>query len=248
MRIAYFDEAGTSKEAQEPYLVVGGALIHGDREWQPIEFACDMIIETLVPPELRDGFVFHAMHLHGGHGNYKGLLSSEGRLRILRALIELIDRFKLPISYGAISRRKILELWPKSKSLDRVHLAHQAAFDLCLTGFQLWFNRGPFGDEVAICVAAKNDAKNRQLHLKQIYQSERMQGLPGQPFTMLFNFVDALHFAAPSESFGLQLADIATFIIKRHLMRKDDTEEFYEILKPLLVCDPVSALWPMPEG
>ena len=74
VRIAYFDEAGTAKEKQEPYLVVGGVLIHGDQEWQPIEFACDMIVETLVPPELRAGFVFHAMHLHGGHEKYGGLL------------------------------------------------------------------------------------------------------------------------------------------------------------------------------
>ena len=53
MRIAYFDEAGTAKESQEPYLVVGGLLIHGDQEWQLIEVARKQIIDTFVPPSLR---------------------------------------------------------------------------------------------------------------------------------------------------------------------------------------------------
>jgi hypothetical protein len=59
---------------------------------------------------------------------------------------------------------------------------------------------------------------------------------------MLFNFVDAVHFASRKESIGLQLADAAAFVIKRHLMGKDNTEEFYKIIEPHLCVYPDSAL------
>jgi Protein of unknown function (DUF3800) len=245
VRIAYFDEAGTANELQEPFLVVGGVLIHGDTEWHPIEVASNEIIASMVPPELRQGFFFRATRLHGDHKSYKGVLSSEQRLELLRQLVNLIAQFKLPISYGAITRAKLHEALPSSKSSTRTHIGHQIAFSLCAFGFQGWFSRGPFGDEVVICVADKNDVANRQLHLKQTFAAQRAQGLPDLPMVLLMNFVDALHFASSSESIGLQLADVAAFVIKRHLMGKEDTDKLYKTLEPLLVCDPESALWPI---
>ncbi len=244
VRIAYFDEAGVAKEKQEPFLVVGGILIHGDTEWQPIEMCFNAILESGIPPEIREGFCFHAMHLHGNHRSFKGLLSPEQRFALLRDLVTTIKMFKLPISYGAVIRAKLIEKLPNCSSEQRTHLAHQVAFSSCALGFQGWFNRGSFSDEVAICVVGKNDAKNRQLHLKQNFAKFRTEGWIDVPFGILFNFVDALHFATPSESIGLQLADTVAFLIKRHLMGKEDTEELYQELHPLLVCDPLDALWP----
>jgi hypothetical protein len=239
VRIAYFDEAGPAS--------VGGILVHGDTEWQPLEHACNKIIATFVPEELWKTFHFHGMHLHSGHKSYKGLLSPEARFQILREVVGLIAHFKLPVSYGAITRSKLREMWVHSSVQQRVHLAHQFALGLCATGFQGWFNRGPFGDEVAICVADRNETKNRQLSLKQTFQVGRLVGaVPGDALTTLINFIDALHFAALNESFGLQLADIATFVIKRHLMDKPDPDGLYRTLEPCLVCNPESALWPIP--
>ncbi|MGO9602794.1 MAG: DUF3800 domain-containing protein [Candidatus Binataceae bacterium] len=250
MRIAYFDEAGTAKEKQEPYLVVGGVMIHGDTQWRDIEIALKLIAEAIVPAQIREGFVFRGMHLHGDHKRYKGLLSKDARFQILRELTGLMGRLELPISYGAVDRREIAKRRPDLKVEERTHIAHQIAFNLCVTGFQGGFNRGMYGqgDEVAVCVADKNDAKNRQLHLKQNFSVLRTKGLPQAPLIMLFNFVDALHFASLEESIGLQLADVAAFVIKRHLMGKEDTEEFYKPLEPnLAVYDPASALWPLEE-
>ncbi len=242
VRIAYFDEAGVAKEKQEPFLVVGGVLIHGDSEWQPIEICFNAILAT-IPSEIRDGFCFHAMHLHGDHPKFKGLLGPKQRFDLLSNVVETIKLFKLPISYGAVRREKIWEQLPTLKSEERTHFAHQLAFVSCALGFQGWFSRGPF-DEVAICVVEKNDAKNRQLHLKQNFAKLRTEGWINVPFGVLFNFVDALHFARSSESIGLQLADTVAFLVKRHLMGKEDTEALYQELHPLLVCDPDQAMWP----
>jgi hypothetical protein len=60
----------------------------------------------------------------------------------------------------------------------------------------------------------------------------------------LYNFVDALHFADSRETFGLQLADCAAFLIKRHLMERSDSEVFYKIIEPHIFCEQASAVCP----
>jgi hypothetical protein len=116
-------------------------------------------------------------------------------------------------------------------------LAHQYAFALSITGFQVWFNREAL-NEVAICVADRNDKIH--ISLKQLFVIFRQMGLG--PIVSLPNFIDALHFAASEESIGLQLADCASFLIKRHLMDRPNSEEFYEIIEPCLCVDSESAL------
>src|SRR5271154_1266138 len=166
VRIAYFDEAGVAHESQEPYVVVGGVLIHGDTQWHPIEISANSIITSLVPEEIRSSFYFHAYRLFSDHKSFKGLLSAERRFQILRDLVTIIAYYELPISYGAITRSEITKQISHWKPSERTHMAHQLAFSLCAMGFQGWFYRES-SDEVAICVAAKTDEKNRQLHLKQ---------------------------------------------------------------------------------
>ncbi|MGO9058938.1 MAG: DUF3800 domain-containing protein [Candidatus Binataceae bacterium] len=229
MRIAYFDEAGTSSEEQPPYLVIGGALIHGDVRWQPIEIRANEIIETLVPPEIGRNFFFHATRLFSDHKSFKKLLSREDRWQLLREVLRIIVHFELPISYGAVSRADLAGRLPDVKPTDRKKWAHEMAFILCAYGFQGWFHR-EHGDEVAICVADRIEEKRLPASLKKEFTALRQRGLPPHPLVMLFNFVDALHFAASEESIGLQLADAAAFVIKRHLMGKADTEEFYKLI------------------
>ncbi len=129
-------------------------------------------------------------------------------------------------------------------------MARQWALDSCVLGFQGWFNRSD-SNEVAICIADR--AHKLEPTLKKGFATLRRaglsyEGLPNNPLLTLFNFIDALHFADSAESVGLQLADCAAFVIKRHLMSKSDSEEFYKIIEPhLVIYSADSALWRGPE-
>jgi hypothetical protein len=239
VRIAYFDEAGTASETQEPYLVVAAVAIHGDTEWQPIEHHAHQIIQTLVPEELQARFCFHARELFSDDKKFKGLLSAETRFALLRELLKIIADFKLPVSYAAVRRADIARAVPKTTPKERTEWSNRTAFISCAMGLQGWFNR-EHQDEVAICVADRNDPLEASLKLD--YRAIRREPFPNHPLVMLFNFVDAVHFASREESIGLQLADGAAFAIKRHLMGKEDTEEFYKIIEPHLCVYPDSAL------
>jgi hypothetical protein len=239
VRIAYFDEAGTASEIQEPYLVVAAVAIHGDTEWHPIEHHAHQIIQTLVPAELHSTFSFHATELFSDDEKFKGLLSAEIRFALLRELLTIIDDFALPVSYCAIRRTDIARMVPNTTPKERTDWCNRTAFISCAMGLQGWFNR-EHGDEVAICVADRNDPL--EVSLKMDYAAIRREPFPNHPLIMLFNFVDAVHFASRRESIGLQLADAAAFAIKRHLMGKENTEEFYKIIEPRLCVWPKSAL------
>ena len=239
VRIAYFDEAGIASEEQEPLAVTAGVLIHGDLQWSPVEIDLSAIVTNHVPQELWGAFYFHADHLYGNNKRFKGLLSPQTRFQILRELAGVIHKYELPISYSAIARTYVAEKLPQTNPSDRVRLAQQWSFASCAIGFQGWFNREA-GDEVAICVADRKE--KLEPSFKKLYQLLRLQGLGKDPFMTLSNFVDALHFAASEESIGLQLADCAAFLIKRHLMGRDNTEEFYKILEPHLCVAPTSAM------
>jgi hypothetical protein len=156
VRIAYFDEAGTASETQEPYLVVAATAIHGDTEWHPIEHHAAQIVQTLVPAELQPTFTFHATKLYSGDEEFKGLLSSEVRFALLRQLLMIISDFKLPVSYCAIRRADIARAVPNTTAKERTDWCNRSAFISCAMGLQGWFNR-EHDDEVAICVADRND-------------------------------------------------------------------------------------------
>ena len=230
-----------ASEGQEPIAVTAGVLIHGDLQWGIVDGNASAIILNHVPKELWGSFYFHADHLFHDNKRFEGLLSPTTRFQILRELAGLIDRYELPVSYAAVTRGFVAEKLPHAKPAARMRLAQQFSFASCAIGFQGWFNRTPgVGDEVAICVADRKE--KLEPSLKRLYQLLRMEGLGGSPFLTLNNFIDALHFAASEESIGLQIADCAAFLIKRHLMGKKNTEEFYKIIEHRLCVDPDSAM------
>jgi hypothetical protein len=241
VRIAYFDEAGIASEGQEPIAVTAGVLIHGDLQWPTVEWDANAIILNHVPKELWGGFYFHADHLYHDNKRFKGLLSPTTRFQILREFAGLIDKYKLPVSYAAVTRDFIAEKLPNAGPKARTNLAQQWSFASCAIGFQGWFNReADASNEVAICVADRKE--KLEPSFKRLYQLLRLEGAGGSPFLTLFNFIDALHFAASEESIGLQIADCASFLIKRHLMGKENTEEFYKIIEAHLCVKPESAM------
>ncbi len=66
MRLVYMDEAGISHQAQEPFLVVSGVILHGDRDLNGVENQLERIMHRNIPERLRDGFIFHATEVFNG--------------------------------------------------------------------------------------------------------------------------------------------------------------------------------------
>jgi hypothetical protein len=68
VRLVYVDEAGLSNAAQEPFLVVGGVIVHADGQLLTVEDRLDQLVNEWIPADQQEGFVFHAKELFNGGG------------------------------------------------------------------------------------------------------------------------------------------------------------------------------------
>lgn len=82
-RFVYLDESGISNPEQEPWLVVGGVIVHGDHQLDSLYDALEGILEK-VPEEQRQGLVLHTADIYGG--NVRS--STKGRTRTGSGLSE----------------------------------------------------------------------------------------------------------------------------------------------------------------
>ena len=66
VRLVYFDEAGIGDVAKEPFAVVAGVIVEGDKQWRAVEAHLRTLVEQYVQPNDQAGFIFHAKDIHHG--------------------------------------------------------------------------------------------------------------------------------------------------------------------------------------
>lgn len=134
VRLVYIDEAGISKPAQEPFLVVAGVIVDADRVLHEIENELECIMMRHIPPAQREGFIFHATELFNGGGNVFKRASNdligpyewplERRLKIADEIMAIPQKFKLPIAIGSVERANFQERVPHMSESERTVSAH----------------------------------------------------------------------------------------------------------------------------
>jgi hypothetical protein len=76
----------------------------------------------------------------------------------------------------------------------------------------------------------------RRIHIfLQTAKKEWIEEAGGSQWVPLRQVRDTVHFAEKADSRLLQLADVCAFVVKRHLMKKDDVSSFHDALKGQLI-------------
>lgn len=248
MRLAYLDESGISTQKQEPFLVVAGVIIHGDKQLAAVEDHLTNIIKDHFPDENSSTFFLRATDLFSG-GKYRDIISFDERLEILDELAGIPTKFGLRISYAALEKAKFPKhfLGPKTKKKEIDILQHASAFFNCSIGIEV-FMRATTKDENAMIVAEKRpevESAIRAIH-RVMKDPELMKAAEVKeddwPFVKLLPFErirDVPHFANKRESKLLQLADLAAFAIQRYLSKKKHSERLYNPLKKCFIWPPI---------
>ncbi len=239
VRCIYFDEAGLGDELVEPITVVAGVLIHADQQLRRIEADTDELIQTLVPAEARRGFEsgikpsfeFHAKDLFSGSKTHPW--KKAVRHHIFSEFLKLFEKYRLPIVTGSAIRADIRQMLsrdgrkPQQKILDLA--SHNFAFNDA-TRKADFILRHFAPTEVGICFADET-LFQRKDWLRTMLSFFRKTSLAGDLNGRMEHLVDTLYFASSHESVGLQLADAASFLVKRHLMAKQDSEPFFQLIE-----------------
>jgi len=238
VRIAYLDEAGISNPAHEPYLVVAGIIMHADEHWRPIEEHFRAIARRYLPEEPRP--IFHAMEIFHGTGKFdRKKWPRSRRIHLLAELCEIPGKFGLPVVAGFHQRQRhrddILKQYPDSTEAQIQTITHADTFFKAAITIEGWMRRVTRNETVMLIA---EDVKKMKSALKVLHSgyTDRYAevGIDGKTFHST-RIIETVHFAAKAESMPLQIADACAFVIKRHLMDKEDADGYYDLLSPHIV-------------
>jgi hypothetical protein len=164
----------------------------------------------------------------------------------LRALANLPKKFWIPVVFGHLnkerySNRTSEHFTARYRENNRAHVIdiaeHRNAFALAEIAIERQMRRFP-RDEICMLIAEDTDrvkraVKNAHTMLRdpRAIVGTEFESVPEFP---LKKIVDVPYFAEKAESPPLQLADLCAYLIMRRLLRRSDSQEFFELIFPQL--------------
>jgi hypothetical protein len=106
VRQIYADESGVSPN--EDIVLVAGININADKQWDEVSQSIYRLTEEYIPEEFRWKKGFHAKDMFNGHGIFGGQYPRKRAFEALKALVELIPKFGIPVSWGCALKPKKL--------------------------------------------------------------------------------------------------------------------------------------------
>jgi hypothetical protein len=246
VRLGFLDESGRSRD--EPIIVVGGIIVHGDRSYRKLERRLAEIVVKHIPKGDWSGFIFHAKDIFQGAGYFKdkNQWPRERRYPILRDLAALPKELWMPVVFGHVDKAEYRkdaaqQIMIHSRDENRAHVVdiaeHMIAFARAEIGIERQMRRFP-RDEICMLIAEDTDRVKRAVKGAHALlrnpleivgtEFERVPELP------LAKIVDTPHFAAKADSAPLQMADVCADLILRRMLRRADSQEFFELIAPQL--------------
>lgn len=257
MHLAYLDESTTSGQ-----IAIFGAVVVPSGAWGWTERLHGIAIEQLFPVnEVEEKFKeFHAYELFNGEGAFKGI-DERKRFSAIQVLLMSLRHYQLPFIYGAIDEKKLANS-SYAKGLFGTARPVSAAFRLCALGVEDWarkrhrqFDQGvaiDYADNYLLIVDSTTDQELKNqlqtsykvLRAKHPYSTPK----PHDNDNRLWHSHDEMYFGDSVSCLGIQLADLCTYFMQRHLLKRDKThkdkaDEFFNLVKPNAVCAKPEPEW-----
>lgn len=233
MRLVYVDEAGLSNPEQEPFLVVVGAVVHGDSALNGIEANLRRIREKHIPERFGDDFVFHAFELFGGKGKHFTREKPDfigpiewplsRRLAIADEILSIPKKFSLPIAMGFVKRNEFSKDFAAKDfgTDDETVAAHVLAFTSCSFFIEQWMRLNASNENCLLVVEDNDRARSLLRGMHQWHQSAEAREVfkdLGREFFPFRKIREDPLFQKKRSSSGLIIADFCAYVMKRILM------------------------------
>jgi len=203
VRLTFLDEAGISNREEEPIVVIGGIIVHGDFQYKSLRSPVQQVIDNYIPIYDREGFVFHAAELFSG-GKYfdRHLWPLCVRWKILEELASIPQELDLPVIFGFQERTKVPGEIDGQLVKDNMHTAacQLLAFSHCLIGIERWMRRDTDNEVTMLIAEDKPEVKQAFKAIHRIcqredriirYMPQKFRASPELPVTRI---IDDIHF------------------------------------------------------
>jgi hypothetical protein len=245
--LAYLDDSDTKQKSHKWQVM--SAVVVKDSEFRNLEIIMSVVADILLPSKRGEFTEFHACELYGGYGIFDGIEQAK-RFDAIRTLLSALRANDFPVIYGAVDLERLKNMmYASADPLD-------IAFRVCASGVDQWLNKTinerfkDYGvddierlmaDNLVLFIADDCTPKSKA-SMQQSFRGMRISPLdyalsPGK----ICNVHDDMYFGDSKFSVGIQLADLCSYFIARHLDNDESVDGFYKMIEPHIV---YSQSWP----
>jgi hypothetical protein len=227
MYIAYMDDS-RAKPKDSTYQVLTAVIMNANLIIHT-EMMMAAALSGLIPQEKRVEFEeFKAWELFGGYGVFEGV---EQTLRhsTIATLLSSVCAVGASIVYGAVNIPLLREkIYGSAEPLD-------VCFRRCVEGISKWMKDNASGNQ-ALLIADDCDPKIKSVMSKSFRQMrQQLTSFPQIIDSLPWNLHDGLYFGNSVDSIGIQLADLCSYFIAKHLEGDPSGEGFFKLIEKSIV-------------
>src|SRR4030095_995142 len=180
------------------------------------------------------------------------------RFSAIEVLLMSMRHYQLPFIYGAVDEKKLANS-SLAKGLFGTARPVTAAFRLCALGIEDWARKQhqQYEDRVVIdykdnYLLIMDDTKDVELKKQiqfsyKVLRAKHPYYLEAQP-NRLCHHPAEIYFSDSINCLGIQLSDLCTYFMQRHLSKrdkihKDKADEFFDLIAPYAICAKPEPEW-----
>ena len=221
MHLVYVDDSKQDRHQSRAGFQVIGAIIVNDRHFDMLEQHVGYVLKAMADEYATDEFEeFHASDLLSAKKPFEKI-DREGAIKYLDAAVSAIIHLKIPVVYGAVDLAKLYAAnYATASPVDM-------AFRICVKFVEEWFqaNDDEKGLGLLISDDSEKSVKGAMLNAFHLFRRP-VRSSPAVRGT-LEHLHDDMYFGSSKHSIGIQLADVCSLLIGRHLAGYSDTEDLY---------------------
>lgn len=256
MYLAYLDDSDTKKRPSK-WQVMASVIIK-DSQFRELEIVMSTLAEVLLPSDKLETFTeFHACELYGGHGVFEGIEQAV-RFAAIEALLSHLERDGFPVIYGAVNLDRLREqVYASAEPLD-------IAFRICTRGVHKWIENNAssvlmgevqrrglippltdvdksrviesiLGEMMVLLIADDCDGKSKAILQRSFRKLRSRYRIGGESSDRLYHLHDDMYFGDSKSSVGIQLADLCSYFIARHLEGDTSIDGFFKRIEKNIV-------------
>lgn len=226
MYLAYLDESGRRKRDRK--FQVLSAIIVKDELFSYAELVSAASLAEILPREKVEKFEeFHAFELFNGIGIFTDI-DQPTRFGQIEHLLRVIQDHNVPIVFGAVNESELQNRnYGSANPID-------IGFRICARGVENWMVRHE-PEQFAVFIADEFEGETKT-RLKRSFREFRKQIRPPYYDTGILEHVhDSMYFGDSKDSVGIQLADLCSYIIAKHIEGDPAVAGFYQLIQEQIV-------------
>lgn len=203
-KFVYVDETGASGKGckRQPYVTAMAAIVD-ETEVQKLKHGLQCVAVTHLGYMPRD-FEFHGYEIWNGTGLWACKTHQE-RIGAFEAAVELLQGCDIDLAHATIDKEKLSERHDGKYNENAYRLALQFLLEKV----------DQFGSELKVVVADEAHQSDARAAIDMVDSMQNWPGAGEVPGRQFRTVIDTLHYVRSNDSPGVQMADLAAYVIQR---------------------------------